>query len=148
MEDRAGGDRFLVVAAGAFVNARTLLQLPCLTAAAPRTDVAARPPQAGQVFEALFLGAEARHEFEEPVHPILRHHPTGMLPQREQLCKNIRRTCFSWIGRRRYHRTIGERTGRTRAAAPSCGRSCRDLTVLFARRRSVARAFRWDRPRL
>src|SRR5437016_1662121 len=99
MEDRAGGDRFLVVAAGAFVNARTLLQVPCLTAAAPRTDVAARPPQAGQVFEALFLGAEARHEFEEPVHPILRHHPTGMLPQREQLCKNIRRTCFSWIGR-------------------------------------------------
>src|SRR5689334_20136279 len=99
MEDRAGGDRFLVVAAGAFVNARTLLQLPCLTAAAPRTDVAARPSQAGQVFEALFLGAEARHEFEEPVHPILRHHPTGMLPQREQLCKNIRRTCFSWIGR-------------------------------------------------
>ncbi len=75
MQHGSGGDRFLPVAGGAFVDPGPRLQPPSLPPAAPGTGKPAGPAKPRQVLNAPLLHPKSRDKFQQPSHPIPHDRP-------------------------------------------------------------------------
>jgi hypothetical protein len=75
MQHRSGGDRFLPMAGGAFIDPRPRLQPPSLPPTAPGTDKSAGPAKPCQVLDAPLLRAKPRRKLQKPSHPIPLYRP-------------------------------------------------------------------------
>ena len=75
MQHGSGGDQFLPVAGGAFVDPGPRLQPPSLPPAAPGTGKPAGPAKPRQVLNAPLLHPKSRDKFQQPSHPIPHDRP-------------------------------------------------------------------------